>query len=67
MPVKTEESSTRAASAAAAPALRPATGVSMTVPRRRWRPNWVKIFSFLGILVLWEVVVRAGTRVSGTG
>ncbi len=38
---------------------RPATGVTMTVPRRR-RVNWIKIASFLGILVAWEVVVRAG-------
>ncbi len=60
MSVKTEDSTARAPSAAAAPALRPATGVSKTVPRRRWRPNWIKVFSFLGILVLWEVVVRAG-------
>ncbi len=38
---------------------RAATGVTMTLPRRR-RVNWIKIASFLGILVAWEAVVRAG-------
>ena len=60
MAVKTEETATSSATAAARAAGRPATGVSIRVPRRRWRPNWVKIFSFLGILLLWEGVVRAG-------
>ncbi len=60
MAVKTEETARAAATAAAPAARRPATGVSITLPRRRWRPNWVKIFSFLGILVVWEGVVRAG-------
>ena len=42
------------------PVARPTAGVTMGPPRRRWRPNWIKLASFLGILVAWEVVVRAG-------
>lgn len=42
------------------PVARPTAGVTMAAPRRRWRPNWIKVGSFLGILVVWEGVVRAG-------
>jgi ABC-type nitrate/sulfonate/bicarbonate transport system permease component len=43
-----------------APAPRSVAGVVLPQRRRRWRPNWIKIASFLGILAAWEVVVRAG-------
>lgn len=45
--------------AAAVP--RTASGITIAPRRRRWRRvNWIKIVSFLGILAVWEVVVRAG-------
>jgi len=58
MPATSERTAPQTTSPATAP--RTVSGITKVPPRRRWRPNWIKIVSSLGILVAWEVVVRAG-------
>jgi len=59
MPATSERTTVPLAPAPGA-VVRTAPGVSVVPPRRRLRLNWIKIASFLGILVAWEAVVRAG-------
>ena len=59
MPVKTDPTAVPVPTAP--PSVARPTGEAGAGPRaRRWRPNWIKVASFLGILGAWEVVVRAG-------
>lgn len=59
MPVKTDPTAIPVPTAPPS-AARPTAGVGAGPRPRGWRPNWIKVASFLGILAAWEVVVRAG-------